>query len=129
MIAVTIAQNAGINLWRVRKLTDYISITGKGSYELRFKSTDYSEFREIEETARAIMDRHTDTHDSDHVSMDKHHKKTYAQDFFEKFPNAEEEDVGIPSPCRGAIYGFREFSCCDKYVNCTDCWREIMKDS
>lgn len=36
---------------------------------------------------------------------DKHPKKTYAQDFFEKFPKAQSNSDGTPFVCRKRIYG------------------------
>lgn len=36
---------------------------------------------------------------------DEHPKKTYAQDFFEKFPNARSNSDGTPFVCRERIYG------------------------
>lgn len=36
---------------------------------------------------------------------DKHPKKTYAQDFFEKFPKAQSNWDGTPFVCRKRIYG------------------------
>ena len=35
----------------------------------------------------------------------EHPVKTYAMDFFEKFPNAPKEDDGTPIPCVEDIYG------------------------
>lgn len=53
----------------------------------------------------------------------KHPQKTYAQDFFEKYPKAEKDKYGNPKPCRKDIYG----GCCSDYDSCTECWNEPME--
>lgn len=59
---------------------------------------------------------------------DEHPKKTYAQDFFEKFPNARSNSDGTPVVCRERIYGGE---CpvleCDECWN-KGCWNEPMED-
>lgn len=59
---------------------------------------------------------------------DEHPKKTYAQDFFEKFPNARSNSDGTPFVCRERIYGGE---CpvleCDECWN-KECWNEPMED-
>lgn len=56
---------------------------------------------------------------------DKHPKKTYAQDFLEKFPNARIGDDGLPEVCRMEVYGTR---CPDMTGDmCTMCWCESME--
>ena len=55
---------------------------------------------------------------------DEHPKKTYAQDFFEKFPDAprcKSANGGYPSACRKAIYDEK----CPG-VGCEECWNEPM---
>lgn len=56
----------------------------------------------------------------------EHPAKTYAQDFFEKFPNARKVDNGRPCSCRKNIYG-DEQDC--GQVGCYDCWNEVMPDA
>lgn len=58
---------------------------------------------------------------------DEHPPKTYAQDFFEKFPNVPKDDKGMPHVCREYIYAPRFDKCygCDDC--CTDCWNEPME--
>lgn len=51
-------------------------------------------------------------------------KKTYKEDFLEKFPNAKFKDDGNPCTCRNNAYG-GEY-CCG--MSCTDCWNEVMLD-
>lgn len=62
---------------------------------------------------------------------DEHPKKTYAQDFFEKFPKAPKNKSAkseYPDACRNLIYGGGcpkielRIDCCYK------CWNEPMKD-
>ena len=66
---------------------------------------------------------------------DEHPKKTYAQDFFEKFPKAKGGIDGTPFLCRQRIYGGvplkgAEWECeeCDYTGTCKDCWNEQMEE-
>ena len=55
---------------------------------------------------------------------DEHPKKTYAQDFFEKFPKAPEAVKGkCPFACRRGIYGGE----CPN-MECDECWNEPMEE-
>lgn len=57
---------------------------------------------------------------------DKHPKKTYAQDFFEKFPNAQNYAGVNPVVCRKKIYGgFKDGDCAEP---CYKCWNEPMEE-
>ena len=57
-------------------------------------------------------------------------KKTRAEDFFEKFPNAEVDEgtnVRIPATCARYVYGKDVISCgVDK--ECEDCWNEEVPE-
>ncbi len=55
---------------------------------------------------------------------DEHPKKTYAQDFFEKFPKAQRNWDGTPFVCRKRIYGGK----CDYTGACYRCWSEPLND-
>lgn len=55
----------------------------------------------------------------------EHPQKTYAQDFFEKHPNARKDEFGRPKMCREDIYG----GGCRDDNNCMDCWNEPMEES
>ena len=59
---------------------------------------------------------------------DEHPKKTYAQDFFEKFPKAQLDSDGTPLACRNAIYG----GGCPKIEPdihcCYECWNKPMEE-
>ena len=55
----------------------------------------------------------------------EHPQKTYAQDFFEKLPNARKDNNGIPTACRQFVYGTK----CENIGNCMDCWNEPMEES
>ena len=62
---------------------------------------------------------------------DEHPKKTYVQDFFEKFPNAPKDKSAkdeYPDACRNLIYG----GGCPKIESridcCYKCWNEPMND-
>lgn len=57
---------------------------------------------------------------------DEHPQKTYAEDFFEKFPNAPKEDDGTPKSCWRNIYG--DGNCVDIGHRCKMCWNRIMED-
>ena len=62
---------------------------------------------------------------------DEHPKKTYAQDFFEKFPKAQSNSDGTPSfVCRKEIYGGVRpaFEDCDYTGTCKKCWNEPMEE-
>lgn len=59
---------------------------------------------------------------------DEHPKKTYAQDFFEKFPKARSNSDGTPFVCRERIYGGKcPVLKCDECWN-KECWNEPMED-
>lgn len=49
--------------------------------------------------------------------------KTYAMDFFEKFPNAPKGKYGEPQICIKTMHG-RGFRCLD---DCIKCWNQEMK--
>lgn len=61
---------------------------------------------------------------------DEHPKKTYAQDFFEKFPKAQSYSDGSPVMCRKIIYGEIRppFENCYYTGACYRCWNEPMND-
>ena len=57
---------------------------------------------------------------------DEHPKKTYAQDFFEKFPDAPKDELykkRYPWVCRAGIYGGE----CPR-IECDECWNEPMEE-
>ena len=55
----------------------------------------------------------------------EHPVKTYAMDFFEKFPNAPKDELGLPMPCVTSIYEDLEMKCDE--CSCSDCWNQEMK--
>lgn len=55
----------------------------------------------------------------------EHPIKTYAMDFFEKFPNARRNSEGVPSVCPQPIYPELADECSN---NCFDCWNQEMKE-
>lgn len=57
---------------------------------------------------------------------DEHPQKTYAQDFFEKFPNAQKDLCGNPVPCRKILFGPPKGDCSTR--DCSDCWNECMPE-
>ena len=60
----------------------------------------------------------------------EHPKKTYAQDFFEKFPDAQSGSDGTPFVCRKRVYGgtHPKFENCNYTGTCYRCWNEPMND-
>ena len=61
---------------------------------------------------------------------DEHPVKTYAQDFFEKFPKAQGWVDGTPFACRKRIYGGvrPNDKRCDRREACKNCWNEPMEE-
>lgn len=61
---------------------------------------------------------------------DEHPKKTYEQDFFEKFPKAQSNSDGTPFVCRKRIYGGKHSTLedCDYTGACYRCWSEPLND-
>lgn len=62
---------------------------------------------------------------------DEYPKKTYAQDFFEKFPKAQSNSDGTPFVCRKRIYGgihSTTLEDCDYTRACYRCWNEPLND-
>lgn len=55
----------------------------------------------------------------------EHPVKTYAMDFFEKFPNAPRESNGTPKICWKYVYGDGKYCSSDA---CTECWNQEMKN-
>ena len=61
---------------------------------------------------------------------DEHPKKTYAQDFLEKFPKAQTCSDGSPFVCRKRLYGgiHSTLENCDYTGACYKCWNEPMEE-
>ena len=60
----------------------------------------------------------------------KHPKKTYQQDFLEKYPNALLSRAGIPTicPCEVGYFPADEKLCAiDDFVGCVECWGREME--
>lgn len=55
---------------------------------------------------------------------DEHPRKSYKDDFLEKFPNACLNEVGQPHICRKLIYGYAD--CTGK--SCFECWADPIPD-
>ena len=57
-------------------------------------------------------------------------RKTYAQDFFEKFPKAQSGSDGTPFVCKKTIYGEvpPKDERCDRRGACKNCWNEPMEE-
>ena len=55
-------------------------------------------------------------------------RKTYMEDFFEKFPNAPRDpDGGAPQVCPEKIYAGAKAGCDMHYASCSDCWNREME--
>ena len=61
---------------------------------------------------------------------DEQQKKTYMQDFFEKFPKAQLDSDGTPFACRKKLYGGVRPNDrrCDRREACKNCWNEPMEE-
>ena len=57
----------------------------------------------------------------------KNPPKTYAQDFFEKFPNAKKLLDSVPTVCRKQIYPNVVSDFCSS-ANCVGCWNQPMEE-
>lgn len=57
---------------------------------------------------------------------DPHPQKTMMQDFFEKFPNAESYDNGMPTSCAKRL-GYCQ-KCKASEMSCFECWNRPMED-
>lgn len=59
--------------------------------------------------------------------VSEHPVKTYAVDFFEKFPNAPKDASGYPLLCIRLIYSeFLDKPCLG--CKCTDCWNQLIPE-
>ena len=61
----------------------------------------------------------------------EHSKKTYAQDFFEKFPDAPKDEAvkgKCPWACRIGIYGGGCPKIEPEIDSCYECWNELMEE-
>ena len=54
----------------------------------------------------------------------EHPQKTYAMDFFKKFPDAPRRDDGSPKACRCVVYSNNHC----KHNGCEVCWNEPMEE-
>ena len=61
---------------------------------------------------------------------DKRPKKTYIQDFLEKFPKAQIDSDGSPFACRKKLYGGvrPNDERCNRREACKNCWNEPMEE-
>lgn len=57
----------------------------------------------------------------------EHHVKTYAMDFFEKFPDAPKNINGAPKACWQNVYGDGQYCGYGGYNMCADCWNREME--
>ena len=80
----------------------------------------------------SFMYKHTEEAENIITEWCKEHpQKTYAMDFFEKFPNAREFTDGIPDLPACDIYG--DLRCfvdnCSGGRDCAICWNEVIPDA
>lgn len=59
----------------------------------------------------------------------EHPVKTYAMDFFEKFPNAPKDNDGEPRTCIKNIYGLAISHERCTAQSCAKCWNQEMKEN
>ena len=57
----------------------------------------------------------------------EHPLRTYAKDFFEKFPDAEKDYDSCPCTCRKLMYG-EESTNCERFNSCIECWNSPMEE-
>lgn len=57
----------------------------------------------------------------------EHPVKTYAMDFFEKFPNAQRDRFGAPMICMRRVYNINNPEC--GTIGCDKCWNRKMKEN
>ena len=61
--------------------------------------------------------------------VEVHPAKTYAMDFFEKFPDAPKDSNGIPIICMRYIYAGKQLrECLESKVDCLECWNREIKN-
>lgn len=70
---------------------------------------------EIPDNADEIIDRWVEDHPA----------RTYKQDLFEKFPNADRRDTGEPQICLKQLYADSGIKCTN---NCMECWNNEIPD-
>lgn len=57
----------------------------------------------------------------------EHPKKTFRDDFLEKFPNAPVDSNKLPKACLMDIYGDANAKCKDEDYGCNECWNQEYK--
>lgn len=85
----------------------------------------------LDETKCAIADILNSAEDDEKILQtvqnwhDNKPLRTYKEDFFEKFPNAERSDSGEPIVCKALIYRYDK-DCSN--MTCDECWNEPMEE-
>ena len=59
--------------------------------------------------------------------VSEHPVKTYAMDFFEKFPKATKNNNRTPEVCWALVYGDGKY-CPSDARNCTNCWNQLIPE-
>ena len=59
--------------------------------------------------------------------LKEHPKKTYRDDFLEKFPDAPVDSSGFPNVCLMDIYKGADYKCKDEDYGCNECWNQEYK--
>lgn len=57
----------------------------------------------------------------------EHPKKTFRDDFLEKFPNTPVDSNKLPKACLMDIYGDANAKCKDEDYSCNECWNQEYK--
>ena len=78
------------------------------------RGCDCPETQEMIDAVQAWSDLHPESH-----------KKTYTEDFFEKFPNAKRGASGVPTTCLESCYPESKPDDCT-FIACTACWKRPM---
>lgn len=86
---------------------------------MRTDSEAYNEIKDIP-TVQAVVAYVEDW-------SQKHPRKTMAQDFFEKYPNAPRTEDDMPFPCPDGLGYCKHDSFCLGHT-CMECWSRPMED-
>lgn len=62
------------------------------------------------------------------IEKEKNAIKTYAMDFFNKFPNAQRLKSGVPEICIERVYNVAGIDENYRDPKCEECWNREMKE-
>ena len=119
------------NVSNVKRVVGYSALYGENSIKEAFDVIEKKFAKDFEGCTLTELRYDEDVEKATEIVQkwsDEHPEKTYAQDFFEKFPKAQIDSDGTPLACRNAIYG----GGCPKIEPniecCCECWDEQMEE-